>query len=427
MIRALGIGLVLAALVGGCSERPRLNPLDPENVETGGRLTSLQALAGDSQVELRWDRLTQTGVLGYAVQRWIPGRAPVSLFDADLPPGYSGTVDTTAQNDTTYVYRLVAHLETGDSAVSPADTATPGTRKIVALSAGLPGLVGLTADARELLYESPSGTLYGAIALDKVHQVVWLTLPDDGRVERRAFNSLTVGPSLYLPDPADVSVSNLRGVGWVVSPTIEQARSYGPLLTDENPATTIASVGPVRAVRAGTLDPSVWLGNASGVVRKFSTGGVLQGTWSLGSPVVTMALDEEAGRAWVACGANGADALYMIDPADSSVALKQSGLRNVVSLVFTPANRSLWISQRGDPQARNGALVRASDEGAPLMTLSGLEPFGLAVDPGGANCWVSDLASGRLLLLAPDGTVLLRSAPIDKPYGVALLDSGPGP
>jgi hypothetical protein len=420
MTRALGTGLVLAALLSGCSERPRSNPLDPENLETGGMITSLQALAGDSQVELRWERLRQSGVLGYAVDRWIPGRPSSRLYDTDLPSGYSGTVDTTAQNDTTYVYRLVAHLASGDSAVSPADTATPGTRKIVALSAALPGIVGLTTDAREILYESSSRSLYGAIALDKVHQVVWLTLPDDGAVVRRAFNGLTVGPELSLNDPADVSVSNLRGVGWLVSPTLEAARAYGPSLDSETPF-TISSVGPVRAVRAGTLDPAVWLGDDNGVVRRFSLTGILEGTWSLGSRVVTMALDESAGRAWVACGNEGVDALYVIDAADSTATLKQSGLRNVVSLVFTPGDRSLWISQRGDPQAGNGVLMRASDTGGIQMTLPGLEPFGLALDPGGTNCWVSDLASGRLLLVAPSGTVLLRSASIAKPYGVAVL------
>jgi hypothetical protein len=427
VIRALWLCLLLAALAGGCSERPRVNPLDPENSETGGFLVSFDALAGDAQVELRWVRLTQTGVLGYSIQRWRPGGSPENLGD-EFTPNYAGAVDSSVGNDTTYVYRLVAHFVSGDSAVSPPDSATPGTRKIVVLSAGLPGLVRLTADARDILADQAAPEPYGAISFDRVHTAIWLTLPDAGLVVRRGFEGFPLGVSLDITAPADVSVSSLRGIGWVASPSLEVARAYGPSLDSATPYRTISAVGRIHVIRAGSLNPNLWMGNDEGVVRRFtSESNLLLGTWTLGAPIVAMALDETSGRTWVASGIDGIDDLYVIDTADSTATRVQSGLRNVVDLAFSTTSRSLWISQRGTPGAGSGLLTRASDTGAVLTTVSGLEPFGLAIDPAGESCWVSDLRSKQLLQIAPDGAVLLRSHVMDTPYAEVVFDPAASP
>ncbi|HET9252590.1 MAG TPA: hypothetical protein VFP58_10785, partial [Candidatus Eisenbacteria bacterium] len=148
---ALAGALLLAASVGGCTERDRSNPLDPANLDEGGALYGFNALAGNDQVELRWNRLTQTGVLGYRLLRWRSGEVPSYVGDL-LAPNLSGTVDTSAFNGERYLYRLVAYLAEGDSVTSPIDTATAGSRHIVVLSGILPGMLGLTPDGRDILY-----------------------------------------------------------------------------------------------------------------------------------------------------------------------------------------------------------------------------------------------------------------------------------
>jgi hypothetical protein len=413
--------LALAAILAGCSERPRLNPLDPGNVGTGGQIPGFNALAGDGQVELRWIRLTQQGVLGYSVERWWPGGTPEVLAES-LPPGTSGLVDYDVQNDSTYVYRLLAHIESSTDATSPPDTSTPGARKIVVLSAGLPGLVGLTPDARDILYSERSSEAYGEIALDSVHVVNWLTLPEAGLVIRKGFDGLPAGSQLGVADPASVSVTALRGVGWVASAALQNVRSYGPSLDDPNPQVTISGVGRARVVRAGTADPSVWVGNEDGTVFRFTPAGTLLGRWSLGTPILAIALDEAEEKAWVAAGMNGVDNLYVIDGVDSTATLTRSGLPNVVDLAFAAPTRWLWISCRGTPRAANGLLIRADDAGVAEMTLSGIEPFGLTVGTGGTSCWVSELRSNQLVQIARDGTALVRSVSMDTPYRQSVLD-----
>src|SRR5678816_4663502 len=111
------------------------------------------ALAADGVVELRWPQLQVAGVLGYRLQRWVPGGVPLTLGAADYGPEATAAEDPDVQNDSTYVYRLVAHLESGDSVLSAIDTVTPGTRRIFALAAGVPSFLRLTPDGRDFLYE----------------------------------------------------------------------------------------------------------------------------------------------------------------------------------------------------------------------------------------------------------------------------------
>ena len=55
-----------------------------------------------------------------------------------------------------------------------------------------------------------------------------------------------------------------------------------------------------------------------------------------------------------------------------------------------------------------------------ITTVTGLEPYALAVEPGSIACWVTDLKSDRLILVGENGAVLRRSPPLGIPYGVRI-------
>ena len=119
--------LVLFVASGGCETRDRSNPLDPYNNETGGLIDGFNALAGNRQVEIRWSRVKQNGLVGYRLLRWLVGDTPAVLED-HIASNLTGTVDTAVVNEESYVYQVVAHFQSGDTLASPPDTATPGAR-----------------------------------------------------------------------------------------------------------------------------------------------------------------------------------------------------------------------------------------------------------------------------------------------------------
>lgn len=428
----LAAALAIACCLSGCTERDRSNPLDPANLDEGGALYGFNALAGDGQVELRWNRLTQVGVIGYRLTRWRPGESPSYVGDL-YPPHLAGTVDTDAVNGEEYVYRLFAYLETGDSVASPTDTAQAGARHVVVLSGALPGIVGVTPDARDVLYAIQSDDAYEDIEADDERGVLWLSHSFLNRVDRLTWTGAFAGPSVQIDSPSDVSVYPRTGSGWVASPGQGEVVSYRSILTSQ-PGSILDVPGTPRVVEIGGADETVWVGTEAGRVFRYDinlTGNPpehrLLGEWAVGGEVGAIALDETRNRAFVLTRSaveGGRDSLRIIDAGDSTVSTTVHGLVETADLAFDPVARQLWISERGAPRQGLGRLSRASEEGEILQSWSPLEPFGIDLDTEG-TCWIADLRSRRVLAIWPSGVIRLWSAVIDAPYQVRVGDSGP--
>ena len=422
MIRGRTLLLTAALFLSGCTTRERLNPLDPKNTATQGGLAGFNAIAADGVVEFRWPALSVGGVTGYRVQRWRPGEMPQPLGLADYHADASAGEDSTVVNDSTYVYRLIAHLANGDSAVSPPDTATPGPRRVFVLEAGGPSFSRLSPDVRDLLFERVSDESYVDLELDRRRGVFWLAAEADGLVLRKSEDGATIGAVLSIGAPGDVSVSENRGIGWVVSLLEQRVVSFGPDLNDPTPQRVISSVGRPRVVEAGTIDPTLWVGNEEGAVYRFrSQDLVLTHEWTLGAGLIrAIALDESTGSAWVATRLGDAGSLFYLNPVDSSTTLVRANLSNAADLAVDPQSGDLWLSERGPSGLGVGRLSRLARSGATLATVNAVEPYGLDVDPIDGSCWVTDLRSDRLLHVDRSGAILRSSTPLQTPYAVRV-------
>jgi sugar lactone lactonase YvrE len=415
------LAVALAALPG-CTTRERLNPLDPRNARTGGSIPGFNAIAADSVVELRWSPLLQEGVTGYRVERWRPGGAPRAIGAADYSAAAIAAEDREVMNDTTYVYRLIAHLASGDSAVSPPDTATPGTRHVVALGAAGIAIAGFTPDLRDYLFGIQSNAPFLDMELDRKGGVLWMIADfiTGGEVRRYLLNGTAIDNGAPLARPTDISVGGNRGIAWVASPDEQSVVAYAPSSPAPVAVIRVPALGRARVVEAGALDPSVWVGNEQGTVYRMSpVNGSILGTWTLGGTVLAIALDESDAAAWVAVrtGLRHHD-LYRITEADSTARLVRRDLDNVADLAVHAATGDLWISERGDPRAGAGALRLVSRSGAERLAIGDLEPYGIDVDRTDGSCWVADLKSERILRFGRDGALLQASVPLDVPYAV---------
>jgi streptogramin lyase len=420
--RARAATFAALLLLAGCTTRERLNPLDPRNSQTHGGLTGFNAIAADKDVELRWPALTISGVLGYRVQRWRPGGVPLYLGVADYHPGATSGEDSIVINDSTYVYRLVAHLANGDSGVSAPDTVTPGVRSIFVLEAGVPAFSRLSPDARDLLFQRVANESYVDMEVDRKSGLVWLSAEGGGFVLRKTPDGATVGAVLETGAPGDISVSSNRGVGWVVSLSEASVFLFGPDIGDPVPQRSITGVGHPRVVEAGTTDPSVWVGNDEGTVFRFRAADVVETyEWPIRDGTIrAIALDEAAGSAWVATRTGDIGNLYYLNPADSSATLVKVNLLNPADLAVDPSTGDLWVSERGAPNVGAGRLSLITRSGATLASVVGIEPYGIDVDPVNGTCWVSDLRSNRVLNIDRSGATLRSSPALQTPYAVRV-------
>ncbi|HEY7728320.1 MAG TPA: hypothetical protein VID50_07675 [Candidatus Eisenbacteria bacterium] len=417
----------LLLLLSGCTTRERLNPLDPHNNRTGGTVPGFEALAGDSVVELRWVPLAQAGVRGYRVQRWKPGEPSRLLGSAEYGPSAVAAEDRTVKNDSTYVYRLVAHLLTGDSAVSLPDTATPGARRILALAADVVSLAGLTPDLRDFLFTIEAGGSFQDMELDRKSGVLWVITDDitGGVLRRFALNGTALDQGAVLSRPTDLSVAGNRGMAWVALPDEGAAAAFAGAAPAPLEVNRIPVLGSPRVLEAGSLDPSVWVGTQEGSVVRANPNApsdrVIVGRWELGAPIGPIALDEADGAAWVIAKRDPRfHDLYRITEADSTARLVRSGLDNVVDLAVNPASGDLWVSERGVPRSGSGALVRLNRMGEEKLRIGSLEPYGLDVDLKDGSCWMAELRSNRILRVQSSGALLAASRTLSIPFEVRV-------
>jgi hypothetical protein len=319
----------------------------------------------------------------------------------------------------------VARFAYGDSALSPPDSATPGIRSILVLSANLPGFVGLSPDARDVIVSVGAVEAYEDFDLDRSHSVLWLSDPITGIVVRQGLNGEDAGVDLAVPGVTDLSVSSLRGVGWVARPDDQRLEAYGPDLNDPVPRLTLGGVGHARVVEAGTLDPTVWVGNDEGLIYRLSPsdGSALQAEpWNLHAPIRAIALDQTSRSAWVVTSRGALNDLYHLVPGDTAAVALRTGLDNVADVEVEPLTHTLWISERGAPRQGAGRISRLAADGTTLASRAGLEPYGIATESRRDVVWLTDLASNRLLELDANASILRRSPPIAVPYGV-LVDA----
>lgn len=428
---ALSAATICAAallLLPGCTTRDRSNPLDPRNSHTGGTIPGFNALAGDSVVELRWVPLAQSGVRGYRIQRWKPGESPQLLGAVDYAPYVVVTEDHTVSNDSTYVYRLIAHFDTGDSAVSPPDSATPGARRIVALGADVITLAGFTPDLRDFLYTREGGDPFDDMDLDRRSETLWVLAEEvTGAVLRRfALNGVPLDEGILLSPSTDISVGGTRGIAWVALPNEGAVAGFAGGPSGPVEVNRIQVPGSPQVVRAGTLDASVWVGTQEGRVFRADPNApsdrTIVGEWDFGAPIGPIAMDETEHAAWVMVrGDQEFHDLYRIAVADSTARLVRSGLDNVVDLETDARTGDLWVSERGVPHAGTGAVLRLTRAGSEELKLASLEPYGLEVDLNDGTCWLTELRSNRILRVAPNGALLQVSRTLSIPFAVKVL------
>lgn len=115
---------VLLVLLSACSQRERLNPLDPENPETGGRLVGLRLDARGDSLQLRWQPMELNDLSHYELQRSRNDSDFLPL--ADLLPGVTDYWDSNLSFDELYSYRGRAVTDYGVSEWSESVDIVPG-------------------------------------------------------------------------------------------------------------------------------------------------------------------------------------------------------------------------------------------------------------------------------------------------------------
>lgn len=165
-----------------CSDRERLNPLDPLNPNTEGKPTGLNLASNRKVVSVTWYPVENRSVVGYKLFRYTPGEDDTALV-ATVASGSTGAQDTIPYYDTTYAYCLSAVTDSWESPKSDSKSIIPGPFNYWVADLYLGSLVRISYDGAHLLSKDFSFSP-AAIDIDESRKTVWLANTFPGRIVR---------------------------------------------------------------------------------------------------------------------------------------------------------------------------------------------------------------------------------------------------
>jgi DNA-binding beta-propeller fold protein YncE len=414
------LALAFAFVAAGCSDRPRSNPLDPENPDTGGGPTAFVALAENGQVELRWNRApSRADLLGFLLERRRVGPNAFTRIGGILSPEAMGTFDATVTNDLEYEYRLsYVDFDTTTIGAAVSRIARPGPEVGWVADAGSDEVVRLTPDARARFLTIGAVRTPNRLAVDDANGRVWVTEPFDGRAKTYEADGtpLTNFPSGLTPNA--LSVLPGANLAWICDEETGRVSRFTLGGTFQFEAGLFSL--PVDVV--ATPDGGAWMvAEGAGRVYRFTASGGTSFFSAVGADPRRIALDKTDGSVWVSLYSTG-EVVHL--DSDGDVQLRITGLDHPYGIDVDESRDRVWVGLDGAGSVR----ALSSLDGSIVFDVPGIDrPRGLTVVDRTGECWVAAVGSSEIVRIGSGGVVASRLGGLGAPLDVKVTTAGSVP
>jgi len=363
--KALPLFLLLAFI--NCSDRPRSNPLDPQNPDYDRDIIGFNAIAGNRQVILYWNRLDFIDLAGIRVLRSSEVNPDTAVLnDSLLSPQVTNLVDTRVSNGETYTYRLQFVLKDDpELPTSRPDKATPGR-------------------------------VFGWMAINDYEEVALMT-PD--------FRDKLYKLEASFYSVEDIKVNPASGEIWVLDSgdgVISHFRPDGEHLRD------LTNLGRVAAFSFNTIDFTVWIATEKGLLHHFKPSGELKGSFNLRLTPTSIAIDHLGDRVWI--GSLEEKLALIIN--DNVVHVSYLEFVKPEKVAIGKLSRDVWVLDTG-----SRGLYHLSGKDGDLEWKLRIfnDPVDLAVNTDGSLCWVADQGADLVYEIDAQGNVTAQVGGLGTP------------
>lgn len=371
-----------ALMVLSCADRARRNPLDAGASQPLDLASPLRALAGDGQVELRWDFTRFDDLRAVRLYR----ESGDSTMARDLPAADTSFVDEAVTNGRIYRYRIALDVPgEPELAIAGEHLATPGPERAWVADGGSGLVWRLTPDGRQGLFARGHFPSLSAIALDRETGDCWVgdeslglyRISDDGQVHPVDSPLDGVGAAVIDPD---------HRIGWAAP--AGGRRVYRFAVAAEADSLPLVEVDAAFSNSVGLAvgsEGSLWVADPpAGRVVHFDAAGERLGEWrDLEGIVDVDPVPGECCQAWVL--AQGGHRLLQLQP--------ESG-RLERDLPFAPARQVDVASITGEVWIVGEAGIAALQaDGQPLLHWPDAEAArAVVIDGANQQLWVAGTA-----------------------------------
>jgi DNA-binding beta-propeller fold protein YncE len=408
---------IIVVQLGGCSDRARLNPLDPQNPNTLGRPTGLAVVSMRDTVELKWDRLDLRNLRGFRIYRRREGELQFKSI-ADLPAGVFSFRDVGANFGVMHTYRIAALARDFESPPSDSVAITPGPTFAWVADIQLGELVKLTHDGVHEILRSRAFFSPFRLAIDDERGYVWLLDRFSGELGRIGMDGRLSGRFAEVDGPADLAVDTIDGGVWVADSLTRGLMKF------DNSGIIIHTFEAYKKIAALALHPvtsELWLLDRARLrVVILSRAGELRREASvvLQRPA-DLDMDARTGKVWIADGSR----VIRLNARAVEETLPVHSFRSVSKVAADATSGACWLIDYSR-DFRDSRIVKLAANGEVIFTLEGFDlPQSLAVNPFDASCLVAELGSGRIVRISSDGRITGSYNRFISPFDVAIAFS----
>ena len=417
-VRALALAaLALAPLATGCADRPRDNPLDPLNPDTGGGPSTFVAIAQDHQVELRWERApARADLRGFLLERRRTGPNAFAPLGPLYDPESTGATDLTVTNDLDYEYRLTyVDFDTSAIGASVTSIARPGSEVGWVADPGADEIVRLTPDARQRELTITSIRTPNRVSVERGNGRVWSTEPFNGAAKAFAPDGAILGFFPAGTTPNAISAVDGRNLAWICDETTGRVARYTIGGTQQFDVGTYQLPSDIVA----TSDGGAWMiDEETGMLHRFNDLGSAVVSTHVGTDPRRLALDETDQSVWITCYTPG-EVVHV--NASGDVIARYAGFDRPYGIDVDESRHRVWIGL----DVANTVRAISSTDGSVVFDVTGIaRPRGLAVADRTGECWVAAVAAGEVVRIGVNGTVDVRRNGFDAPLDVRIVTAG---
>jgi DNA-binding beta-propeller fold protein YncE len=405
--------LLALLLLGSCSQRARLNPLDSMNPQSGGAPAGFNAFAGFVSVRLVWIPRPDLAIDGFRLYRLAPFDSLYRQLGGTLSPTASQFFDGNATNGLDFRYRLYYVIDGQLSARFAEDVATPGSVRAWVGDVARGRLLRLTPDARDVLTSSSGFGEPFSLAVTPDFGPVWVADDLAGEVQivdpQNLVSPVTIAG---ISQPFTMALDPFDGTAWIcdLSGSVLHYQANGAPATPTRLNVLFDQPGGIATSAA---DGAVWVTElGGGRVRRFDRNGIPLGARPLSSPS-RVAVDSLTGEGWVTSLTTGW--VWLLSP--GMVVLDSVRVQGPIGLALDWRRRTAWIADAAADQV----VALDMDTRAVRFRLLALgEPRDAAVDLQRGEGWVVGRTAATVYRFSPTGVLLGRVSGLGEPYEVRL-------
>ncbi len=405
--------IILLLVLFSCVERERLNPLDPQNPETGGKPGGLRIYSELHQAVLSWNHVNVNDFIGYKIYRKTEHDTSFRHIYTTSPDS-NLYVDQNLAYEVKYYYQISVLATDFESNRSDTVTIIPGPTTIWA------------------------GDVYGRrikkISHDCAHEIESIvfdaypfSLEREEKNNRLWFSDVLLD-RIYFVDGGQYQIFAELNGGELFKIRLDQKNnrlwigdSYKNKMIIYNlNQTKLKEIDGFTRLSDFEIDEvsgsCLVLDAERGVVQRFAADFTIDLELTGFRYPARIALNQTTGDFWIIDNYQ----VRKFDATGGEVFLLDHQFNLPKRITVDSENGNCWVAD-WSYQLAASKLFCFSSQGEKLVEMDGLEwPENLVVNPYDHSCIVADSGNGRFLKVTPEGEIYGSFSRVDYAYGIAV-------